>query len=363
MSRIPLISLAIIISLLPLRGEDETETRDFVRAFTRATKLKPVIQTCSISTDLGGLDLPIKPRFDSAVTIALSEAEKQSPAEWLPELNKALEPQNYQASLIDGVVWIASPDALAINAATLHFSTRTTQSLSAVIKALGKQMGSDTGNTPVFESSPSALTVSLEPGEYTLAKALDCFAKTYPEKFIGWKVRSASIKIQGQSFTFFDVRPMMQANAKFEVVEVGAKIVFPEEWEHDAKDTFWGFVILPPASDGKFKKIRINVTAYEDIPLAAAVPLEINHANAIWAKQKLPPEKLIASTPVTTRSGIKGQKATIGNESPDGHAYLNRYYFIKPHGSIFCISVYFDGDQTFEKQAEESILESLTFTN
>lgn len=151
------------------------------------------------------------------------------------------------------------------------------------------------------------------------------------------------------------------ASEKFKVEEAGVSITFPDGWKHDAEDTF-GFVIQPPTQNTKPKKVRIHMTAHQGITLEAAIQKGINHTNELKEKEKQPPEKLIRSTPVATHSGIKGQKATIGDESADGHAYLNRYYFLKPDGSIFCVCVYFYGEPAFEKQAEESILKSLTLT-
>lgn len=170
------------------------------------------------------------------------------------------------------------------------------------------------------------------------------------------------MKLAAITFCFLTLLTPLLAAEKFGVKDTGVSITFPDDWKHDAEDTF-GFVIQPPTQNTKPKRVRIHMTVYQGITLEAAIQKEINHINELRAKQKQPPEKVIRSTPVTTRSGIKGQKATIGDESADGHAYLNRYYFLKPDGTIFCVCVYFYRDPVFEKLAEERILESLTLTN
>lgn len=153
----------------------------------------------------------------------------------------------------------------------------------------------------------------------------------------------------------------LSASEKFTISAAGVTITFPDGWKHDTEDTF-GFVIKPPTQNTKPKRIRIHTTIHQGITLEAAIQKGINRVNELGEKKKQPPEKLIRSTPITTRSGIKGQKATIGDESTDGNAYLNRYYFLKPDGSIFCVCVYFYRDPIFEKQAEETIIESLALT-
>lgn len=155
--------------------------------------------------------------------------------------------------------------------------------------------------------------------------------------------------------------PLIAAE-KFSVKAAGVSIIMPDGWKHDAEDTF-GFVIQPPTQNTKPKRVRIHMTVHQGITPEAAIQKGVNHINEIKGRTKQPPEKAIRSTPVTTRSGIKGQKATIGDESADGNAYLNRYYFLKPDGTIFCVCVYFYRDPIFEKEAEESIIESLTLTN
>ncbi|MEY4483165.1 MAG: hypothetical protein RL693_617 [Verrucomicrobiota bacterium] len=169
------------------------------------------------------------------------------------------------------------------------------------------------------------------------------------------------MKLTAIILCFLTLLTSLPASEKFTVSAAGVSITFPDGWQHDAEDTF-GFVIQPPTQNTKPKRVRIHMTAHQGITLEAAIQKGFNRGNELREKNKHPPEKLIRSTPVTTRSGIKGQKATIGDESANGNAYLNRYYFLKLDGSIFCVCVYYYGDAVFEKQVEESIFESLAFT-
>jgi hypothetical protein len=150
------------------------------------------------------------------------------------------------------------------------------------------------------------------------------------------------------------------ASEIFTIDEIGASVSFPNGWKHDTDDTF-GFLIRPPDKDGK-GKIRIHATEYKGISPEKAVERSVEKVNEIRKDQKLHSERLFGSTPITTQSGIKGQKAIIGPEGSDSKPYLNRYYFQKPDGSIFCICVYFFGNLSFAKQSEESIIESLRLT-
>jgi hypothetical protein len=160
-------------------------------------------------------------------------------------------------------------------------------------------------------------------------------------------------------FIFLTLSLPMQAAQTFTVSDVGITISMPDDWIHDAKDSF-GFLIHPVKEERK--KIRLHLTAHKGITAEEAVLRAVKKIKEIREKNKNGPEHLLGSVPVTTQSGIKGQKAILGTAGPKGPSYLDRYYFEKPDGKIFCVCVYHLGDVVFSRSAEKSIIETLIFT-
>jgi hypothetical protein len=127
----------------------------------------------------------------------------------------------------------------------------------------------------------------------------------------------------------------------------------------DTKDTF-GLVLAPP--NEQHKKIRIHLTAHKGIRPEEAVQRSADKIDEIKKEAGHPPEQILSSNPIQTKSGIRGQKAIVGQQGIDGPPYLNRYFFERPDGRIFCVCVYHHGDLTFSNDAEQIIISSLCLT-
>jgi len=153
--------------------------------------------------------------------------------------------------------------------------------------------------------------------------------------------------------------PVFAEARTFDCEEVGISLTFPDDYVRGKKDDF-GYLILPRS--GSNEKIRIQGTPYRNITANEAVLSSVAKTNEIRKEQSQPLEKLFASTPVLTKTGIKGEKASIGPDNERAQPYLNRYYFLKPDGSIFCVLVYFYNDLEFERRCEKAILETLSFS-
>lgn len=143
------------------------------------------------------------------------------------------------------------------------------------------------------------------------------------------------------------------------VEDVGVSIVVPDDWKHDSTDTF-GFLIRPEGE--KNKKIRIHLTGHKGISPAEAVQHGLEKVNETREKKNHPPEIILSSEPLTTKSGIMGQKAEVGQQGSNRPSYLTRIYFTKENGRIFCTCIYHYGDMDFSREAEKKIIESLELT-
>ena len=151
---------------------------------------------------------------------------------------------------------------------------------------------------------------------------------------------------------------ILKATQTFTVEDVGVSIRVPDDWRHDETDTF-GYV-LRPINDTK-RKIRIHLTAHKNISPEEAVKRSAEKIKEIRNERTHGPEDILSSKPLTTASSIKGQKAIVGQQGIDGPSYLDRYYFERPDGRIFCVCVYHFSDPTFSRDAEEVIMETLSF--
>ena len=141
------------------------------------------------------------------------------------------------------------------------------------------------------------------------------------------------------------------------VDDVGVSIEIPDDWMRSEKDTF-GTAIAPKGEENK--KIRIHLTAHKGIPPAEAVQRSAEKIDEIRSERGHRPEHVISFTPITTETGISGQKAIVGQQGIDGPPYLNRYYFERPDGRIFCVCVYHYGDPRFSSDAEQMIIATLS---
>ena len=141
------------------------------------------------------------------------------------------------------------------------------------------------------------------------------------------------------------------------VDNVGVSIEIPDDWMRSEKDTF-GTVIAPKGEENK--KIRIHLTAHKGVPPAEAVQRSAEKIDEIRSERGHRPEQVISSTPITSETGISGQKAIVGQQGIDGPPYLNRYYFERSDGRIFCVCVYHYGDSKFSSDAEQMIIATLS---
>lgn len=141
------------------------------------------------------------------------------------------------------------------------------------------------------------------------------------------------------------------------VDDVGVSIVIPDDWIRSEKDTF-GTLIAPRGEENK--KIRIHLTAHKGIPPAEAVQRSAEKIDEIRSERGHKPEQVISSTPLASETGISGQKAIVGQRGIDGPPYLNRYYFERPDGRIFCVCVYHYGDPKFSSDTEQMIVATLS---
>jgi hypothetical protein len=160
-------------------------------------------------------------------------------------------------------------------------------------------------------------------------------------------------------YVFLTLSMSIHAAQTFTVVDVGISISMPDDWIHDSKDSF-GFLIHPANEDRK--KIRLHYTEYKGISAEEAMLRAVEKIKKIREENKNDTEHLLGSVPITTKSGIKGQKATLGTAGVAGPSYLDRYYFEKPDGKIFCVCVYHLGDAAFAEASEKNIVETLKFT-
>lgn len=138
--------------------------------------------------------------------------------------------------------------------------------------------------------------------------------------------------------------------------DIGASIQVPDDWTVDSGDTF-GHVIRP-AGEEKVK-VRIHLTSHKNVSSKEAVQSSADRIDEIRRERGHPPEQIISSSTIQTTSGIKGQKAVVGQQGIDGPPYLTRYYFEGRGGRIFCVCVYHYGDAAFSGKAERIIMETL----
>lgn len=141
--------------------------------------------------------------------------------------------------------------------------------------------------------------------------------------------------------------------------EVGVSLVLPDDWVRGKKGEL-GILILP--RNGANEKIRIHPTIYRKVTAEQAILDSVVKVNAMRKREGQPPERIFESAPIVTKSGIPGQKAAIGPDKENAKPYVSRYYFLKPDGSVFCIGVYFYGDEAFEKLCEKAIVDTLSFS-
>ena len=141
------------------------------------------------------------------------------------------------------------------------------------------------------------------------------------------------------------------------VPDVGVSLRIPDDWKQNENDKFG--IVICPATEEK-KKIRIHLTAHKGMPAKEAVQRCLDKINEARIAKGQAPEAIISSTPITTRTGIAGQKAIFGQQDDLATAYLNRYYFERPDGRLFCVCVYHYGDLKFSADAERMIITGLT---
>jgi len=156
---------------------------------------------------------------------------------------------------------------------------------------------------------------------------------------------------------FFGAAAFGMAAQIISVDDVGVTIEIPDNWKQSDKDTFG--VVVAPAIGGN-KKIRIHLTEHKGIPAAEAVQRSSDIIDDIRKEKGQRPEHIVSSTPITTKTGIEGQKAIVGQQGVLGAPYLNRYYFERPDGRIFCVCVYHYGDPKFSADAEQMIIATLS---
>lgn len=146
------------------------------------------------------------------------------------------------------------------------------------------------------------------------------------------------------------------AEQTFQIPTLALSLRLPDGWTHDEKDQF-GYVIHPVGDQRH--KARIHLTAYKNCTLQEALQKSADSVAKMRRERGHPPEYILSTTPLTTKSGLKGLQQIIGDTKAISSAYLQRNYFQKSDGTIFCVCVYFFGDNTFAKECETSIINSL----
>lgn len=138
--------------------------------------------------------------------------------------------------------------------------------------------------------------------------------------------------------------------------EVGAQMIVPDDFQVDASESF-GLVLRPEGE--KNKKVRVHLTAQKNVTPSEAVSRGAEIVNERRQKQKLPPEKILAREPLTTKSGLHGEAATVGWERSPDEPYLTRCYFPNADGRIFCVCIYHWGDKLFARRMMRDVLPTL----
>lgn len=138
--------------------------------------------------------------------------------------------------------------------------------------------------------------------------------------------------------------------------EAGVTIEVPDNWKINENASF-GIAVAP--AQEKHKKLRLHLTAHKGVSAEEALQRSAQKIGEFKKASNQRPESILSVTPVTAKSGIRGQKAAVcqqGNSKP----YLDRYYFERPDGRIFCVCVYHYGDSEFSEKSEKMILFTLS---
>lgn len=136
--------------------------------------------------------------------------------------------------------------------------------------------------------------------------------------------------------------------------EAGVTIEVPDDWKVNENDPLG--LAMAPAQE-KHKKLRLHLTAYKGVSAEEALQRSAQRIGEFKKAKNQRPEHILSITPVTTKSGIRGQKAVVSDQ---GQPYLDRYYFERPDGRIFCVCVYHYGDSEFSEKSEKMILFTLS---
>lgn len=143
--------------------------------------------------------------------------------------------------------------------------------------------------------------------------------------------------------------------------DAGVRITVPSHWIHDPADAF-GYVIRDPLAKSELK-IRIHLSSPRFKSAADAVEGTLSHINQSRTSAGRPPEKLLYSEPVVTKSGIPGVKAAHGSDPQSTLPYIIHYYFENPAKRVFCVCLYVDSDPGVAKAYEKILLDSLAWNN
>jgi hypothetical protein len=123
------------------------------------------------------------------------------------ELREPLAKQGFHIFRTGGALWVAPQEAPPLFGLHLNVATKTLLTLDGMIRAFAEE-----GQcvVPVEDlRHPGTMTVSsisLEPGEYSLAQALVIALRKHPD-FSGWRMRSSELGHSEQHRILFDVHP------------------------------------------------------------------------------------------------------------------------------------------------------------
>lgn len=145
----------------------------------------------------------------------------------------------------------------------------------------------------------------------------------------------------------------------FEIPSTKAVITMPAGWVRD-EENGQGYGLLLKERLEDQRKIRLhNAKANEEhLGLEAYAKTQWVWTNEKRKERTHPPEGIVSSTPIETKSGLKGWRLVVSN-SEGQPGYLARCYFSTGETSMLCACVYFYGDEDFARKSERLIIAKL----
>jgi hypothetical protein len=123
------------------------------------------------------------------------------------ELREPLAKQGFHIFRTGGALWVAPQEAPPLFGLHLKVSAEVSWTLDGMIRGFAEE-----GQcfVPIedfrHQSSMAVSSITLEPGEYSLAQALVLALRKHPD-FFGWEMRSSQLGRSDQHQLMFDVHP------------------------------------------------------------------------------------------------------------------------------------------------------------